>query len=129
MLYSYAALCMLCIQVQKEDPAAANTRVTIQADTEGLADGCTDSILGPVAVLSPSSISGLTGGAAAVSGHRLRDLGLMLQLQQQQGRVIYSIDLPLFFSLDRGDFALTEAFFAHYRELQRIATREVSLHS
>jgi hypothetical protein len=38
---------------------------------------------------------------------------------------VYSVDLPLFFSLDREDFALTDAFFGHYRELQRIATREV----
>jgi hypothetical protein len=38
---------------------------------------------------------------------------------------VHSVDLPLFFSLHREDFALTDAFFGHYRELQRIATREV----
>jgi hypothetical protein len=112
--------------VRKEDPASANSRVTIQADAEGLANGCTDSILGPVAVLSPSSMCSLTTAVAEVAGDRLRDLGLFLQLQQQhQGCAVYSVDLPLFFSLDREDFALTDAFFGHYKELQRIATREV----
>jgi hypothetical protein len=113
-------------QVHKEDAAAANSRVTIQADAEGLANGCTDSVLEPVAVLSPASIGSLAQAAAATCSSGLKDLGLFLQQQQQQqGWAAYSVDLPLFFSLDREDFALTDAFFRHYKELQRIATREV----
>uniref|UniRef100_A0A383WMY4 Uncharacterized protein n=1 Tax=Tetradesmus obliquus TaxID=3088 RepID=A0A383WMY4_TETOB len=115
------------VQVHKEDPTAANNRVTIQTDAQGLADGYTDSVLGPVAVLSPVSMGSLTHGAAAaaVAGSGMLDLGLFLQLQQQQqGRAVYSVDLPLFFSLDKEDFPLTDAFFRHYKELQRIATRE-----
>lgn len=114
--------------MHKEDPTAANSRVTIQTDAQGLADGCTDSVLGPVAVLSPASMGSLTHGAAAaaVAGSDIQDLGMFLQLQQQQqGRAVYSVDLPLFFSLDREDFPLTDAFFRRYKELQRIATREV----
>jgi hypothetical protein len=123
-----AILALLHWQVHKEDPTTANSRVTIQADAEGLANGCLDSILGPVAVLSPSSMCSLTTAATAVTGDRLKDLGLFLQqLQQQQGRAMYGVDLPLFFSLNMEDFALTDAFFGHYRELQRIATREVSM--
>ncbi|WIA30506.1 hypothetical protein OEZ86_000590 [Tetradesmus obliquus] len=118
------------VQVHKEDPTAANSRVTIQTDAQGLADGCTDSVLGPVAVLSPASMGSLTHGAAAAAaaeaGSDIQDLGMFLQLQQQQqGRAVYSVDLPLFFSLDREDFPLTDAFFRRYKELQRIATREV----
>jgi hypothetical protein len=124
---------LLChAQVHKEDPTAANSSVAIAAEAEGIADGCTDSILGPVAVLSQASLSSLTQGAAAAPAApaacqtHLKDLGLFLQqLQQHQGRPVYSVGLPLFFSLDRQDYALTDAFFKHYKELQRIATREV----
>eukprot|EP00879_Flechtneria_rotunda_P028709 GHRR01030923.1.p1 GENE.GHRR01030923.1~~GHRR01030923.1.p1 ORF type:complete len:297 (+),score=124.10 GHRR01030923.1:951-1841(+) len=94
----------------------------------GTADGSLDTIMGPVCVLHPDTMSALQAAAAAVTQPTdpHKELGAFLQQQIEQGRAIYSINLPFFFSINNPqDCVLTNAFFNHYHGLQESAKRQV----
>lgn len=104
--------------------------MSIAASTEGAADGCCDRVLGPVCVLSPPTVLNIREAAAdqdagSVLGS-IKELGVRLEQQLEQGGSIYNTDLPFYFSVGtQEDYVITDAFFKHYTTLQKTAIREV----
>lgn len=119
----------MLLQVQKEDFSADNCRITaITAEAEGSADGCFNTVMGPVCILSPLTVPGILAAAAAqqhISAPQ-KALGACLEQQLKQDRPVYNFDLPFYFSVDgQEDYVITDAFFSHYTELHNRALCEV----